>query len=751
MASDSIQPGENKSRLNNKSISVLRNSFQTLFKLLKLFLDSPIRSLKLISINNTKILLNAIKNEPPHQISKNFKRLIEGEASQITCKKNTFKAYTKANYLKEKNDELEQFIASKKELDFTEQHPVVSIVLVFYNQAALSLSCLSSIKENTKIPFQLIIIDNDSNDETPAILEKIKGANIIRNKNNFHFIHACNQAISYLNTDYILFLNNDVELFDNSIGIAYEQLASNKDYGAIGGMVILPDGNLQEAGSIIWNDGSCLGYGRGQSPQLHQFNFKRFVDYCSAAFLMTRTELFKKHNGFDPIFKPAYYEETDYCLWLQEQGYKVVYHPQIVVRHFEFASGSQENANSIIEKNHQLFYKKHKTRLSHHHSFEEYNISVARFATSQQSRKKILYVDAKIPHRDYGAGFPRSNAILQIMSNLGYQITLYPLNHSSDQSWKETYRDIEDSIEVVWSRGFEGFKVHFLSLIDDYDFLWISRAHDLDAFKKVLTGCGFKGKIIYDCEAIYAEREINRLKLHGESLSQNQVQSMMDEELKLTKFADKIVTVNNNDALKFSSRGIKNVSILGHFLKMQPIILPFDERMDLLFVGNLDHDDSPNVDSILWFSKEVWPILKSKLPELKFHVIGSANAQQISQLKIDDIHFHGRVEKIASFYRTCRVFVAPTRFAAGIPYKIHEAASHNLPVVATQLLGKQLEWKHKEEILLSELEANDFAEACFQLYTSHLLWERIQKNAASKIVNENSGKKYIETISKILK
>ena len=66
------------------------------------------------------------------------------------------------------------------------------------------------------------------------------------------------------------------------------------DAGAVGGPIVLPDGTLQEAGSIIWSDGTCVGYGRGRDPGAAEFQFFREVDYCSGAFLLVRQRVVQR-------------------------------------------------------------------------------------------------------------------------------------------------------------------------------------------------------------------------------------------------------------------------------------------------------------------------------------------------------------------------------------------------------------------------------------------------------------------------
>src|SRR5205085_6064186 len=108
--------------------------------------------------------------------------------------------------------------------------------------------------------------------------------------------------------------------------------------GAVGGKLVFPDGRLQEAGSIIWSDGSGDAYGRGGDPASPEFNFARPVDFCSGALLLTPRSLFERLGGFDERYRPAYYEDADYCARLWARGYTVRYEPAAVAIHHEFGS-----------------------------------------------------------------------------------------------------------------------------------------------------------------------------------------------------------------------------------------------------------------------------------------------------------------------------------------------------------------------------------------------------------------------------
>ena len=206
---------------------------------------------------------------------------------------------------------LKQFLDTRASLEFaTPANPEVSIVLVLHNRAALTLACLYSLLRSNLSSYEVIIVDNASTDQTQQLLQQLTGARILHNDTNVHYLRACNQAARLAQGQYLLLLNNDAEVEAGSIRQAIETLESSADIGAVGGKVILPDGTLQEAGSIIWQDGSCLGYGRGDYPLAPAYMFQRDVDYCSGVFLLTKRKLFLEEGGFDEAYLPAYYEET---------------------------------------------------------------------------------------------------------------------------------------------------------------------------------------------------------------------------------------------------------------------------------------------------------------------------------------------------------------------------------------------------------------------------------------------------------
>ncbi len=327
---------------------------------------------------------------------------------------------------------------------------------------------------------------------------------------------------------------------------------------------------------------------------------------------------------------------------------------------------------------------------------------------------------------------------------------MFPTMTQFDEKYSDCYYDINPDIEIAKGIGFKNFAQFMTERKNYYNYVWISRPHNMDYTLETLKKHKNDFKIIYDAEAIFAEREHQKNQLNKVNIS-NDIDKMIQQEINLCNIADVIVTVSNSDTEKFRNNGYQNVITLGHTLKIKPVEYDFDKRKDILFVGNLDYDNSPNTDSVLWFVNEILPIIKLEIPTIKLHIIGSNKAKSINAIKNDAVIVHGRISDLSSFYKKAKIFIAPTRFAAGIPYKIHEAVSYGLPCVVTKLLAHQLKWKNKEQVMVSEIEKQDFAEKVISLYSDKILWENIRKKSIDALNLECSSNNYESIISEFLK
>jgi GT2 family glycosyltransferase len=645
---------------------------------------------------------------------------------------------------------LKNFLASGIPLRLPHREkPEISIILVLHNRAELTLQCLRSIAEHGFESLEVIVVDNASTDETVPMLKRIEGLRIIHNAENRNFLLAANQAAREAKGEYILFLNNDTQLLPGALHSAMCTIRSASNIGAVGARLILLDWTLQEAGSIIWRDGSCLGYGRGDSPFAPMYAFRRDVDYCSAAFLLTPAEIWQRLGGFDETFTPAYYEDSDYCARLWESGLRVVYDPDAVVLHYEF--GSSANAiNAIqIQREHQtLFASRHQSWLANRHSHGADEILQARMVNA---KKRILLVEDRVPHPWLGSGFPRARSILLSLVRQGFFVTFYPMTEF-DEPWTSVYSDMPNEVEFMMGYGPPLLRAFLRHRHTYYDMIFVSRPHNMKILKPVMSDHPewFRNStMIYDAEALFAGREISFREVNRDPLTLEQIDGLLNEELALAALADRVISVSELEKKEFEKHGIRAVDVLGHSVAPSPTPRPFHERHGLLFVGAIHEDSSPNGDSIIWFLEEIFPRIQAELGSITLTIAGVNMSERVRLLAGPSVRMTGHLLELSELYDSARVFVAPTRYSAGIPQKVHDAAARGLPVVATPSLALQLGWSDGSPIFVAG-DTESFAMKCVRLHTDEELWNRLRAAGIERIRQECSPELFENRLKSII-
>ena len=313
-----------------------------------------------------------------------------------------------------------------------------------------------------------------------ALLDRVDGARILRSGENLHFLPGVNHAVRHVRGRCILLLNNDAQLLPGAIEAAWRTLSADPTIGAVGGRVILPDGTLQEAGSIIWNDGTCLGYGRGRSPNDPEFMFRRDVDYCSGAFLLTPTALFKRLGGFDERYAPAYYEETDYCVRLWKAGRRVVFEPEAAIMHLEFGSSSAGTGEAMeLQREHwRRFATLHADWLQGQLPPAQLNETRARKARGARAAKRVLMLEDRVPKPTLGSGYPRARDILRELVSAGAEVTFYPM-YRYRETWPEVRATVGPTVETFILGSSDQLGPFLASRRGYYDAIFVCRFHNM--------------------------------------------------------------------------------------------------------------------------------------------------------------------------------------------------------------------------------------------------------------------------------
>ncbi len=262
----------------------------------------------------------------------------------------------------------------------------LSIIIVNYNTPRLTIDAISSVIKTTKgLSYEIIVLDNGSSDNSiteiqNTFLDKIT---FIDNKSNLGFSKANNIGMKIAKGDYILLLNSDTVVKENTISNSLSYIKDQKDIGALGCKILLRDGTLDKACKrgfpTPWNSLSYMlkldkifkdkKFGGYNLTYLNEDEINE-VDCLMGAYMLVPKEVIERVGMLDETFF-MYGEDIDWCYRIKNGGFKIVYYPKVEILHYKKASSAKKRTKTIYEFNRAMivFYNKHYK--------EKYNIFVS--------------------------------------------------------------------------------------------------------------------------------------------------------------------------------------------------------------------------------------------------------------------------------------------------------------------------------------------------------------------------------------
>lgn len=574
------------------------------------------------------------------------------------------------------------------------ERPLVSIIIPVYNQFHYTYNCLKAIKEHSgDVEYEIILADDCSSDLTRQIRNIVSGIRVIRNKENLRFLLNCNHAAKYARGKYILFLNNDTQPQENWLKPLVD-LMKDRAVGMVGSKLVYADGRLQEAGGILWKDGSAWNYGNRMNPEDPEYNYVKEADYISGASIMIRKRLWKEIGGFDERFVPAYYEDTDLAFEVRKHGYKVIYQPLSVVVHFEGVSNGTDitsGQKGYQKENSKKFYEKWKEVLAKECFENGNNVLLAR--DRSRFKKHILVIDQYVPWHDKDAGCKCSYMYMLMFLKMGFQVTFIGDNYYKHEPYTTELN--QRGIEVLYGNYYyKNWKKYIKENIGYFEYVYLQRPHIASRYIDIIKENG-KAKIFYFAHDLHFVREKREYEITGNAEKLKSAEKWKRMEYDLFSKADVGHVVGSYEQKivqkAFPEKPIRNIPLYIYDDLPQGIIKDFSQRKDLMYVGGFGHP--PNIDAVLWFGREVMPLIVEKYPDIRWHVVGSKATDEINALSDNNIVIDGFLsdEDLAELYKSCRIDIVPLRFGAGVKGKVVEAAYYQIPLVTTKIGAEGLD------------------------------------------------------------
>lgn len=619
-----------------------------------------------------------------------------------------------------------------------EENPMVSIVIPVYNQIHYTYLCLQSILEYTKdVTYEVIIADDVSTDATEHMSEFADNLVICRNKTNQGFLRNCNQAAKAARGKYVMFLNNDTQVTYGWLSSLVDLIESDPTIGMVGSKLVYPDGRLQEAGGIIWSDGSGWNYGRLDDPEKAEYNYVKDVDYISGAAILLSVALWKQIGGFDERFAPAYCEDSDLAFEVRKAGYRVVYQPKSKVIHFEGVSnGTDVNGTGL--KRYQVENSK-KLKEKWKEEFKRQCVNTGNpnpFRARERSmgKKIIVVVDHYVPTFDKDAGSKTTFQYLKMFVKKGYVVKFIGDNYLHEEPYTSTLQQM--GIEVLYGAEYVAGIWDWLEKnAKDIHVAYLNRPHIAVKYVDFI-------KEHTDIKMIYYGHDLHFMREYREyELTKDEKKRQESEYWKSIEFSlFKKVAVSyypsyvEEEAIHAVDETIPVKAITAYVYEefLKNLNKDFAKREGLLFVGGFAHP--PNADAVLWFTKEVLPKIREKL-KVNFYIVGSKVTDEIKALEQLDngIIVKGFVseEELADLYRNCRVVVVPLRYGAGVKGKVVEAIYNGAPIVTTSVGSEGI--PDVEDVLLVKDEPDEFAETVVELYNDEKRLEELSEKTQDYI------------------
>ena len=608
--------------------------------------------------------------------------------------------------------------------------PVASIVIPVYNHLDATLVCLRSLAQTkNRTPHEIIVVDDCSSDDSPTVLPTVRGLRYQRNPQNTGFIGACNAGAANARGQFVVFLNNDTAVQDGWLDALIDTFAQHRDVGLVGAKLVYPDGRLQEAGGIVFSDGSGWNYGRFDDPAKPEYTFVREVDYCSGAAIALRTDLFRHFGGFDPHYAPAYYEDTDLAMKVRQAGLRVLYQPASVVVHFEGVSSGTDTSSGTKRYqviNQEKFLARWKETLTSH-AAPGTDIVIAR---QHRAKKHVLIIDATTPQPDHDSGSVRLCNIFRLLLEDGCAVTFFADNRAFVERYSSALQQM--GVEVLWHPHLSDPVSWFARNGKRFDLILVARHYIASGYVELVRTHAPKARLAFDTVDLHYLREQRAAELAGSAELARTAEKTREQELTLIRTCDVTLVVSpvEQELLAREAPGAR-VDILSNVHEVFGRRRGFSERADIMFVGGYQHP--PNIDAAVWFATDILPLVRKELPELRFHLIGSKAPAEVRALgELPGVVFHGFVEDIEPFLDGCRLAVAPLRYGAGVKGKVNMSMSYGQPVVATGIAVEGMFAEPGRDVLTAET-PEDFAAQVIRAYRDEVLWTQLSDNGVANV------------------
>jgi glycosyltransferase involved in cell wall biosynthesis/LmbE family N-acetylglucosaminyl deacetylase len=513
--------------------------------------------------------------------------------------------------------------------------------------------------------------------EAERLAERLKGVRLERGSGTAAQDYA--RAVVIARSSWVLFLSAECYPLPGMVTHLTRFLAEQKNVG-----IVVPK-FVSAEGELVFPVVST----HALDPNAPEVNFTRPVDHCPAAAFAVRRSLAASRDT----------AMTALDGWMR-----------VLV-----AAAREENTRALyLPLMHALVSPK---RLR--------NAPPAPFSAGRGPMRHVLILDQHTPTPDRDSGSVDAYFQMKILVELGYRVTFFA---TVDLAHVPPYTaDLQRiGVECLYPPYAASVAAHLRKYGHRYDYVVLTRlpvAHDfIDLTRRSCR----RAVVLFNTVDLHFVREQRQADLTRDLGAARRARDTRRLELMLMRKADATLVISEAEA------GLLQQQVPEVRTFHLPLIMdipdrretPFAQRKDVFFIGGFRHQ--PNYDAVLHLIRDIWPLVRARLPEARLHIVGGGAPPEILDLAAPDVVINGYVPHAGRFFNGCRLSVAPLRFGAGVKGKVGRSMGYGCPVVLSPVAAEGTGITDGKDALIAS-SAADFADAMARLYQDELLWTRLSR------------------------
>ncbi len=339
----------------------------------------------------------------------------------------------------------------------------------------------------------------------------------------------------------------------------------------------------------------------------------------------------------------------------------------------------------------------------------------------QAARGQILLIERWVPRTDQDAGSVMIFNFIKIFRNLGYAVTFLPV----DLAYDPHYTPLLEKLGVTCLHSPEVSSLHHYLAVygSNYDLVLTCRPDYTDPLLLLLKTFCSQAKIIYETIDLYFIREQRQAEIEKKPEMLVQAAQRKVQELRIAASVDCTLVVSEQERqVLLGENPALSVEVIPVISEVFGCRTGFADRRDLIFIGGYDH--RPNVDAVLFFARDILPLVVRRIPDIRLHVVGSHPPDEITALASENVIIHGFVRDITELMERVKISVNPLRFGAGVKGKIVTSMSYGVPCVGTGVAVEGMGIVAGQQALVAD-DPGAFAQAVIELYTNQDQWNEL--------------------------